>query len=413
MHSNLRTGPSPAILLGIAACIMLPLLGGCNVSKDGSGPGSQPFNLYWSVAGADVNGDGKPDIVASYTHFTTGGSSDRGFVAVLLQDPTKPGTFLPPATYSVGDHPVALAVGDLNGDGKPDIVTANSTLNGVPNSASNNVSVLLQDPAKPGQFLAATTFATGLEPSAVAIGDLNGDGKADLAVADNTGISILFQSASTPGTFSSPMTFGLGLPATSVAIADVNGDGKADLLWVSGSSVGVAVQDPAKPGTFSESTTFAAGLQPLWVAVADLNGDGKPDLAVANFGASDGSSPGSVSVLLQNPAAPGSYLSARNYATGKGSSFVLLAQLNGSGKPDLVIGNIDSVSILSHDPNSPGQFQAATNYACSIPVSSVAVGDLNGDGKLDLVIADRDGVAIRFQDPTIPGAFPDSIVITK
>jgi hypothetical protein len=398
------------IVACILACTILPILNGCNLTGNGIGLGSQPLTLYWSVAVADVNGDGKTDVVASYT-YSTNATSNQGFVAVFLQEPANPGKFLPPAKYRVGDHPMSMAIADLNGDDKLDIVTANTSVNGEVNNGSNNVSVLLQDPARPGQFLAASSYATGMFPNAVATGDLNGDGRPDLAVGDNTRVSVLFQSSTSPGTFLAPKTLATASP-TSVAIADLNADKKADLVAVNGTSVAVFLQNEASPGTFSNPTTYGAGLQPTWAAIADFNGDGKPDLAVANQGAPSGGS-GSVSVLLQDPASPGVFLSARDYTTLHGSNFVVISDLNGDGKLDLAAADLDRVSIFLQDSSVPGQFQAAVEYVSAIPVTSVAVGDLNGDGKPDLVMADSDGIVIRLQDPANLGVFLPQVIIAK
>ena len=398
----------------IAACSVVLLAAGCgggnnNVVGNGFIPA---FNLYWSTAVADLNGDGKPDIAVSYTFHPGDSTAEHGFVAVYLQNPASPGTFLAPTKYGVGDEPLCLAVGDVNGDGKPDIVVVNSGGNSVTTPHAHTVSVLLQDPSNPGQFLAPVDYPTGKAPNAVAIGDLNGDGKPDLAVADETGISVLLQSSAAPGTFLPLATLALGAPASSVAIADLNGDQKLDLAAASGSSVAVFLQNPATPGTFSAPTMYAAGLQPTWVVAADLSGDGKPDLAVANEGAPTGGG-ANVSVLLQDAAVPGGYLSARNYDTGSDSMRVAVADLNGDGKADLVVANANSVSVLLQDPNVPGQFLAAVNYAVTGPVTSLTIADLNGDGKPDLLIGCGDGLVIRPQDPANPGTFLPQTVIAK
>lgn len=414
-HFN-RTSHGLSQLTIVAACAVLLLSSGCGGGSGGSsGTGGDgffsAFNMYWSVAVADLNGDGKPDIAVSYTFHGTDLSSSQGFVAVFLQDTAKPGTFLAPTKYSVGEQPVSIAIGDINGDGKPDIITVNTALSSIATPRAHTISVLLQDANNPGQFLAATDYPTGRFPNAAAIGDLNGDGKPDLAVADNTGISLLFQSSSTPGTFLPLTTLALSSASSSIAVADLNGDKKLDLAATSGSSVAVFLQNPATPGTFFAPTTYVAGLQPTWVAVADLNGDGKPDLTVANQGAPTGGG-GSVSVLLQDPTVPGGYLSARNYDTGNGSNLVAVADLNGDGKPDLVAVNVNGISVLLQDPNVPGQFQSAVNYFENLPLS-VAIADMNGDNKPDLVITNSDGVVIRFQDPANPGAFLPETVIAK
>jgi FG-GAP-like repeat/FG-GAP repeat len=401
----------------VAACsVLLLCTAGCGGSGSVSGVNGQSFvptsNLYWSVAVADLNGDGKPDLAVSYSSGLDRSSPHQGFVAVFLQNPAAPATFLAPIKYGVGDNPVSIAIADLNGDGKPDIVVVNTEL-GTPTPRSDTVSVLLQDPNSPGQFLPAVDYPTGRVPNAIAVADLNGDGKPDLAVADTTGISILLQSSSAPGAFPSLTTLPLAAPASSVAIADLNGDNKLDLAAASGPSISVFLQNPAAPGTFSAPNTYAAGLQPTWVVVADFNGDAKPDLAVANQGATTGGG-GSVSILLQDPTLPGGFLSARNYDAGAAPAILAVADLNADNRPDLVVGGFgNNVSVLLQDPSLPGQFQAAATYAQNGPVTFVAVADVNGDAKPDLITACEDGLVLRLQDPAHPGAFLSQTILAK
>src|SRR5262249_8132530 len=123
----------------------------------------------FSVALGDVNGDGKPDLVA------TGSGVFDNSVSVRLGDGS--GGFGPRTAYPTGQMPLSVAIADVSGDGNPDLATANYT--------DNTVSVLLGDGA--GGFGPKTDFAAGSGPSSVAIGDLNADGKYDLAVANRSG----------------------------------------------------------------------------------------------------------------------------------------------------------------------------------------------------------------------------------
>jgi hypothetical protein len=406
MFRNSRNSVRPVPAAGILLCVCLLLVDGCSVGG-GQGELFPAFTFYWSVPVADLNGDGKPDIAASATFTASGLGAKTGFVGIYLEDPAKPGTFLPPAKYSIGEEPVFLAIGDLNGDGKPDLVVVNSTLGGTSDLFANQLSVLLQDPAKPGQFLPPVNYPIGQIPSSVAVGDLNGDGKPDLVVTDSAGLSVLFQSSSAPGTFLAAVPIALSSTPSYVAVGDLNGDHKADLAVATVSSVLVLLQSSTVPGTFSSPVSYGAGVQPTSVSIADLNGDGKPDLAVADSGGA------SVSTLMQDPAVPGTFLAATSYSTGPGSSFLNTADINGDGKPDLAVVNIASVSVLLQDPSSPGHFKPATNYPCAIQASSVAIVDINGDQKPDLVIADGDGIVIRLQDANNPGTFLAQTVVAN
>lgn len=332
--------------------------------------------------------------------YIEGSPPHSGYVAAIYQDPLSPGNFSETSLFHVGYDPQAVAVGDLNDDGLPDLVTANSS--------SDNISILFQDVGMPGNFLEATDIAAGDYPSDVAIGDLDGDGLLDLAIADHD-LSILFQDPLNIGTFLPRVS--LGVSSGSVAIGDLDGDLMLDLVVTQAdTNVKVLLQDPATPGTFLPAVGFAAGDQPISVAIGDLNTDTRPDLAVANLGPPDGSVPTSVSVLLQDPATPGSFLPATNYQTFRHRAYeVAIGDLNVDGRPDLAAasGIYDEegvVSLLFQDPAAPGAFLPTTNLKIDFQVVSVAIGDLNEDTLNDLAVADIE-VYIRFQDPTNPGSF--------
>jgi hypothetical protein len=408
--------------MALAAC------GGGGGGGGGGGSSIPPFSLYWSVAIADVDGDGLPDVATSYS-IISDAPPHPGFVAVYLQDRNGPGHFLPAVTYAAGGDPVSIAMGDLNGDGRADIVTTNAILS-TNGAGASTMTVLLQDPARPGQFLAATSYATGTNPQSVAIGDLNGDGLPDLAVADNLGISLLLQNPGAPGTFLPRTAISVGVPTASIAIADLTGDGKRDLVVTTAASVVVLLQDPQTAGSFLAPMSYSAGAQPIFAAVGDLNEDGKPDIAVANLGSPADASTASVSVLLQNSSGSGGFLPAATYATDLRSTTVAIADLNGDGKPDLAVANGGtlaglcppscsstgaSVSILLQNPAALGQFLAATNYPAtgSDYISAAGIADMNGDGKADLIIAQGSGVVIRFQDSLHPGQFLAAVPISN
>ena len=307
-------------ILGLLGVITLALTScGGGFSGGGSSVHFQDFKLFWSLAIADLNGDGRLDIAATYTFTTDNLNKSEGFVVVYIQNPARPGSFLAPLTYSVGETPVALAVGDLNGDGKPDLVVVNSQT-GNPDSLADHVSVLLQDAANPGHFLSAANYPIAHLPTAVAIGDLDGDGKADLAVSDLTGVSLLLQNPSASGVFSPYTEITTSGFANSIAIADLNTDGKQDLVITDGTAVQVLLQTHTTPLAFAAPVKCSAGLTPVWVITGDLDSDRSVDLVVVNAGAMDGTG-GSVSILLQNPAALGTFLLANTFPTGRSATF--------------------------------------------------------------------------------------------
>jgi hypothetical protein len=332
----------------------------------------------YSVAVADVNGDGKPDIlVANYCIAKV--NCTNGLVGVLLGNGD--GTFQAAVTYrSGGRHSVSLVVADVNDDGKPDVLVANQCFSQA-NCAGGGVGVLLGNGN--GTFQTALTYNTILRStSSVAVGDINGDDRPDIVETSSGIVGVLLGNGD--GTFQ-PVT-NLTADGVAVAIADVNGDGKADVL--AGNSAGVGVLLGNGDGTFQpESNYTLGGLGGSSIAVADVNGDGKLDVA-----AMDGES-GNVSVLLGN--GDGTFQSAVTYggATGLGTPTVALADVNGDGNLDLLAATfqIDSKGnggIVVFLGNGNGTFQPGVAFASGGYYAwALAVADVNGDGKPDVVAA--------------------------
>jgi hypothetical protein len=406
-------------MLGVRACaasLLWLAIAGCGGGGGGSGP---DFDMFTSVAVVDLDGDGLPDIAATFTHIS-GPPPHPGYVAVYLQLRGHPGMFAAPAIYAVGNDPFSIAVGDLDGDGRPDIVTANAIL-ATSGAGVSDVSMLRQNPAMPGRFLAAVSYAVGAGPQDVAIGDIDGDGRPDLVVADNEGLSLLLQNAAVPGTFRPHTRIDVGGGTSSVTVADLNGDGTADLLATNAVNVLVLYGIAGSAPTFAAPLQLAAGAQPSHAAAGDLDGDGRLDIAVANLGSPSDPASASVSVLLQDPVTRGSFRASVGYATALRSEGVAIADLDGDGRADLAVVNGGSlaglcppdcgsagsgVSILLQQPALAGRFQPAQNYPTADDYAQwVAVADVDGDGRKDLVIAQGNGIFTRLQDPAHPGQF--------
>jgi dienelactone hydrolase len=232
-----------------------------------------------SLVVGDFNRDGKLDLAVALSSKVNGTPSGTE-IGVLLGNGD--GTFQAPVTYSAGQAPLSVVVGDFNDDGKLDLAVAN--YNG------NNVSVLLGN--GDGTFQTAVNYAVDVAPTSVVAGDLNGDGKLDLVVANSLGNDISVLLGNGDGTFRAAMNYtaGSGPGPTSVAVADLNADGKLDLAVTEGS---VNVLLGKGDGTFLESGTYTGAFGLSSIAVGDFNGDGRLDLVVPSTAG------GEAAVMLQ------------------------------------------------------------------------------------------------------------------
>jgi hypothetical protein len=212
-----------------------------------------------SLALADVYGNGKMAIVATTARAGTvyvAGADAFGLFGRAQSYPV-PGNLSSPVV------PAQVAVGDFNGDGRPDIVVTDPAL--------NSVSVLLNNGN--GTFGTAQTYAVGASPTAVAVGDVSGDGKLDVVTANASGtVSVLRGNAG--GTFGAAQTYAIGGAPKSIALGDFNKDGKLDIV-TTGSEMDVLLNNG--DGTFGTAQKVGPGGSS--VAVADFNGDGFLDLA--------------------------------------------------------------------------------------------------------------------------------------
>jgi hypothetical protein len=295
-----------------------------------------------------------------------GGTSNVAFFAVAPNEGNSV-EFTLAWSPAVGELPESAAVGDFNGDGKLDLAVANVL--------SNTVSILLGDGK--GNFTLASSPVVGGEPQSVAVGDFNGDGKLDLAVANWSGNTVSILLGDGTGNFTLASSPAIDGPVF-VAVGDFNGDGKLDLAVADGqNTISILLGDGT--GNFTLASSPAVAGFPVSVAVGDFNGDGKLDLAVA-----DGQN--TISILLGD--GTGNFTLAYSPAAGSYPNSVAAGDFNGDGKLDLAVadGGGDTVSMLLGD--GTGNFTLASSSAVGHLPMSVAVGDFNGDGKLDVAVAD-------------------------
>jgi hypothetical protein len=298
------------------------------------------------------------------------------FATLLVAAPAlavvTPVTFTGPTNFAVGDGPNSVAVGDFNGDGDPDLAVANEF--------AGSVSVLLGGAG--GSFSAATNIATGGFPFAVAVGDFNGDRDPDLAVADAFDgiISVLLGGAG--GSFGGPTNFPAGSFPAAVAVGEFNGDGDPDLAVADQLTGAILVLRGSTGGSFTAPTTVGTATGPFSIAVGEFNGDSDPDLAVAD------PSDGGVRVLLGSTGA--TFTAPATVASGGDPVSVGVGDFNGDGDPDLAVADQSPGEIMVLLGSTGGTFAAPTILTTDSGVSAIAVADFNRDGDPDLAVSNND-----------------------
>jgi Bacterial Ig-like domain (group 3)/FG-GAP-like repeat/FG-GAP repeat len=298
-----------------------------------------------------------------------------------------------PVTYTTGVTPT-VAVADINGDGIPDAVTGNYG-----NGSGSTISVFLGTGT--GSFSSQATYPAGTAPLGTAIADFNGDGIADVVVADYGGAAVSVLLGKGDGTFEAAMSSPAGTSPSSLAVGDLNGDGVLDVVVTNQQTASISVLFGKGDGTFQSPVTYASGKFPQWVAVGDFNGDGVSDLAVANFGDD------TVSVYLG--AGGGSFHPQVTFATQSGPQSVSVGDFNGDGKQDLVLGNDNSNTVSVLLGNGDGSFQPQVAYATGTYPQAATVADINNDGIPDIVVVNASSNSISFLLGLGDGAFQPQI----
>jgi hypothetical protein len=314
-----------------------------------------------SLAAGDLNNDGRLDLVTSLI------KSDRAATFLGQGD----GAFQDGTPLAAGTAPVSVQTGDFNGDGRLDLATASYLAGDV------TVALGLGD----GTYQDAVRFAVGIQPVSLVLGDFNGDGCLDLATANSGSDDVSVLLGRGDGTFRSEVRLAVGTVPVFLLAADVNGDGRLDLATANYVSGDVSLLCGRGDGTFQPETRTAAGTAPIALANGDFNRDGRCDLAVVSQTSDE------VTVFLARPA--GTFQEQGRFAVGRLPRSLTVGDFNRDGILDLATANnnSDDVSVLLG--RGDGTFRDQVRYAVAPYPFALITADLNGDGRVDLATANQ------------------------
>ncbi len=335
--------------------------------------------------------------------------------------------FKPKVDFTTGTTPYNVAVGDLDGDGKADMVVVNRASNTA--SIYRNLKTVNNGSITTDSFSSPTTVSGGSTLVNVKLADLDGDGKPEILFTSAGDSRVYyFKNNSTSGSisFASSVFVATATTPAVLVLTDVDGDGKIDIAVseATTNTLGILRNTSTAAGTisFAAQVTFATGTTPQGLAVADFNKDGKPDLAVANGGTN------TVSVFINTATAgtitSSSLASGVTFTTGTSSAptDIQAADIDGDGKPDLIVSNnsLGNISILQNTISSTsttitsGAFASNVDFTIATGPTGLYVGDLNGDGKLDIAVNNSgSGTVSVFRNTATPGTISSGSLATR
>ena len=384
-----QSGSSVYILLGNGD--------GTFTAASGSPVSISGGNNLVGITTGDFNNDGNVDFAV----VSWGGSK------VFILQGNGNGTFQAPTSVSVVGSPVEIATADFNNDGNLDMA--------VVDNSGNHVEVLLGNGT--GAFPTTSIYSTGSSPYSIAVADLNNDGNLDMVIGNNGASSVTVLLGNGAGSFSqptgSPFAAGTNPSPSALIIGDFNGDGKPDLAVPDSGNSTVGILLGNGDGTFGTASYLTALSGQKTIAMADFNGDGNQDLAVCDL------TSGSIEKYLGN--GNGTFQGAVSISTGSTScSDMASADFNGDGNPDLVIpmqGNNKAVILL----DSMTHTATASATAVSIPgsgthtVAAVYSGDTydaSSTSSTTLLTASKASTALTLQASPTSSTFGQQVTLT-
>ena len=354
-------------------------------SGDGTFKAAQHFIVGNNPAGAVLGG------------FYSSGHTDLASINLLSRSISVPqgngdGTFQASRSYFTGEQPVAVASADLTGAGHADLAVANYCGSDISCKEPGSVAILLADSA--GAYRLSSVYPVGAGAVALALRDVNGDGKLDLIALNRVDKTMTLRLGEGDGVFGQALTLPLSGAPVGLVSGSFTASGHTDLAILedcgeakcpAAGSVEILAGDGA--GNFHSAATFPVGYSPVSIAAGALAPKGHTDIIVLNRCGSDAScqSSGTVSILHGDGA--GNFTAGKTVSAGMNPGSLALGALTGSGALDLVISRTGANSLAVLRGTGDGTFQSPVAYAAGSAPGALLIGDFNGDGVADVAVA--------------------------
>ena len=317
---------------------------------------------------ADFNGDGIPDIASANASF-----GETSTMSVFLGQGN--GLFQPPVDYTTTTFTSGIVSGDFNQDGIPDIAAMSQG----DSLTDGDVAVFLGN--GDGTFRGPVDNLLGTFPVSIAVGDFDGDGILDVATVDYFANAADVSLGNGDGTFRAPVAYPVGQGPCCIVTGRLNKDGFLDLVVANTDGNTMSVLLGRGDGTFRAQQGYRTGAQPEFVAIGDVNNDGKADILIANYGDP------SVGVFLNN--GNGTFQNQVSYPVGGNDAGIAIGDLDGDGIPDVAVSYYHPSKVGVLHGNGDGSFGAPAEFDTYQKQGyEVNLADLNGDGSLDIISAD-------------------------